>query len=295
MSASSTPASVTRSGTPQPSDGSGGGGVKPTLLAFHGSGSNATIHTIQMARLSRLLKPHFDIISLDAPYPSPAGPGILPFFEGCGPYHRWIPPSETLSIAAMRSGSGSSTLPPEVEDLVHSTITSVAEKGSRVVGLLGFSQGTRVVAGLLKAAEIVQARAPGDAALAWLDFRFAVSVCGSYPPPLVPGAAKALVEGEGGGVLAEKIKVPTLHVQGEKDEWDWAGKLLVEGSFDVGGDAGTGTGTGRGSEVLRLDMGHHYPVKAEDSKKIADWVLSVWKDVGGEGGDVAAAGAGASS
>jgi hypothetical protein len=37
---------------------------KPTLLAFHGSGSNATIHTVQLARLTRVLKDHFQIESL---------------------------------------------------------------------------------------------------------------------------------------------------------------------------------------------------------------------------------------
>lgn len=39
--------------------------TKPTLLAFHGSGSNATIHTVQLARLNRVLKEHFNIESLE--------------------------------------------------------------------------------------------------------------------------------------------------------------------------------------------------------------------------------------
>ena len=41
------------------------GGVKPTLLAFHGSGSNATIHTVQLARLMRVIKPHFNVEALE--------------------------------------------------------------------------------------------------------------------------------------------------------------------------------------------------------------------------------------
>jgi hypothetical protein len=39
--------------------------MKPTILAFHGSGSNATIHTVQLARLTRLLKDHFDFVTLE--------------------------------------------------------------------------------------------------------------------------------------------------------------------------------------------------------------------------------------
>ena len=41
------------------------GAVKPTILAFHGSGSNATIHTVQLARLNRVLKEHFNVESLE--------------------------------------------------------------------------------------------------------------------------------------------------------------------------------------------------------------------------------------
>ncbi|KAF2637216.1 hypothetical protein P280DRAFT_112099 [Massarina eburnea CBS 473.64] len=249
--------------------------VKPTILAFHGSGSNATIHTIQMARLSRILRPHFDIISLEAPFPSPAGPGILPFFEGCGPYYRWLPPSEKLTIADMRSGAGSSSLPPSVATLVHSTVTTVTAKGGRVVGLLGFSQGTRVVAGLLKGAEIAREKGGEVEGLEWCDFAFGISVCGSYPPPLIPESAKSVLAENPDAekeALGAKIKIPTLHVLGNQDEWEWASKLLIEGHYDVGG----------GSELVSLDIGHHYPVKPEDSQRIADWVLQLWKEKGAE-------------
>jgi hypothetical protein len=38
--------------------------TKPTLLTFHGSGSNDTIHSIQLARMARFLRAHFEIESL---------------------------------------------------------------------------------------------------------------------------------------------------------------------------------------------------------------------------------------
>jgi hypothetical protein len=41
------------------------GSVKPTILAFHGSGSNATIHTVQLARIMRVVKPHFNVEALE--------------------------------------------------------------------------------------------------------------------------------------------------------------------------------------------------------------------------------------
>lgn len=50
---------------PKGSTGSREDAVKPTLLAFHGSGSNATVHMVQLARLTRVIKPYFDIESLE--------------------------------------------------------------------------------------------------------------------------------------------------------------------------------------------------------------------------------------
>ncbi|QRD06366.1 hypothetical protein JI435_307880, partial [Parastagonospora nodorum SN15] len=89
MSSTENPTYITTAEHPQSSSP---GPIKPTLLAFHGSGSNATVHTVQLARLMRLLRPHFDVESLEAPFASPAGPGVLPFFDGCGPFYRWLPP-----------------------------------------------------------------------------------------------------------------------------------------------------------------------------------------------------------
>jgi predicted esterase len=61
MTSNQTPTYITPSDAPKRSNT---GPVKPTILAFHGSGSNATVHTVQLARLSRFLKPHFEIESL---------------------------------------------------------------------------------------------------------------------------------------------------------------------------------------------------------------------------------------
>lgn len=252
--------------------------AKPTILAFHGSGSNATIHTVQLARLTRFLKPHFEIVSVEAPFPSAAGPGVLPFFEGCGPYKRWVPPTEKLTLEAMKTGAANPAMPSAVETLLRSTVSAATSSGSKVVGVIGFSQGTRVVAGLVKGKEIVEALGGdvGPEALWLKDLRFAVSMCGSYPPPLVPVAATealersaALGEEAKKGVLEGKIAVPTLHVQGKQDEWEWAGKLLIDGVYEVGEGKST---------VFEFDMGHHYPVQAEDTERVAEWVLSTWKD-----------------
>ena len=68
MSSDTNPTYLTPSEHPPGSQNNGARG-KPTILAFHGSGSNATVHTVQLARLKRLLSPHFEVMSLLARKP----------------------------------------------------------------------------------------------------------------------------------------------------------------------------------------------------------------------------------
>jgi hypothetical protein len=181
-----------------------------------------------------------------------------------------MPPGETVSIEAMRAGSSTSSLAPEVESLVKSTVQRIRSSGGRVIGLIGFSQGTKVVAGLLRASEI--RKNLGSQEEEWCDFKFGVSVCASYVPGLVPGSVKRLMK-EGEDVWGEKIKSPTFHVQGKQDEWLWAGQGLIERHYEEGEGM---------SEVVQWDIGHHYPVEAEHSERMAEWMVGVLRDVEGE-------------
>lgn len=143
-----------------------------------------------------------------------------------------------------------------------------------MVGLIGFSQGTKVVAGLLRGTEIVRSRraggekVEGEEGERWCDFKFGLSVCGSYPPPLVPAGLEDAAKGSSAasGSEAVKIHIPCFHVQGLQDEWKWAGQGLIEGFYEVG--------EGK-SEVVEWEMGHHYPVPVEESERIRDWMLKV--------------------
>ncbi|KAL8724354.1 MAG: hypothetical protein Q9181_006865, partial [Wetmoreana brouardii] len=104
----------------------------PCLLCLHGGGTSAYIFNIQTRRLQRALAKHFRFVFVDAPFECPAGPGVLPFFEGLGPYRRWID----------ENGSDEDKVRP----LIRKTI---AEDGGNFVGVLGFSQGARLALGLL--------------------------------------------------------------------------------------------------------------------------------------------------
>lgn len=167
---------------------------------------------------------------------------------------------------------------PEVEHLIRSTVLRVQAEGGKVVGLIGFSQGTKVVAGLLRGAQIRRALGKhADPDLDWLDFHLALSVCGSYPPPLIPPsvtkklASSGLSADEQNALLRSKITTPTFHIQGKQDEWLWAGRSLIEGHYEVAGP----------SQVVEWDMGHHYPVPPEDSEKIRDWMVEQLQAIDG--------------
>ena len=59
----------------------------------------------------------------------------------------------TVTISDMKAGNSTNAMSPEVEDLVRTTVKRINSSGGKVVGLIGFSQGTKVVAGLLKGTE----------------------------------------------------------------------------------------------------------------------------------------------
>jgi predicted esterase len=169
----------------------------------------------------------------------------------------------------MHTGSSPSMLSPEVESLIKSTVLKIQSQGSRVVGLIGFSQGTKIVAGLLRASELRKELGLKGEDVDWCDFELGLSVCGSYPPFLFPESVRKRLP-EGRDHKEGKIRKPTFHVQGKQDEWMWAGQGLIEKHYE--------TGEGM-SEVVEWDMGHHYPVLPEESERIANWMIAVLKKV----------------
>src|SRR4051794_16419877 len=78
-------------------------------------------------------------LTTTAPYPSPAGPGMLPFFEGMNPWYKWLPASEPVTLESIRNGTGTSVMPPEVEALIRAKVQEIRADGGKVVGAIGFS------------------------------------------------------------------------------------------------------------------------------------------------------------
>ncbi|KAL2050614.1 hypothetical protein ABVK25_009122 [Lepraria finkii] len=215
----------------------------PRLLCLHGGGTSAMIFKIQTRRLQWSLRQHFRFVFVDAPFESAAGPGVLPVFENCGPYHRWfILGSSTPERDQQR-----------VRQVLRKAIADDPGDGE-FVGVMGFSQGGRMAAGLL--ADQEEGEATG------LPYwQFAVLLCASYPP-LSMSNERARKEPKGvvdeHGEISEPeereiISIPSVHVRGTLDPHREKGRRLAK-YFNR-----------ETSVSMEFVMGHHLPGAAGDS------------------------------
>ncbi|KAF4967215.1 hypothetical protein FSARC_5194 [Fusarium sarcochroum] len=140
---------------------------------------------VQFAKLELALSNRFQLVYLEAPLDSAPGPGVLPFFENCGPYSCWVSDDKTLSPESKR----------EEEDNAIAYIKDFMIQHGPFAGILGFSQGARATASIL----LEQQRQPFTH-----DALFGVFFCGTFPP-FVPEAPE--------------IKIPTMHVLGLLDPY----------------------------------------------------------------------------
>jgi predicted esterase len=205
----------------------------PTILCLHGAGTNSAIFNVQTIRLQRALSSKFNFIFLDGPFPGPPGPGVLPVFESCGPFLRW-----TRSPA-------DSNLPEETKTL----ITTVC-KETEFVGVLGFSQGAKLAAGLLLEQQVRGRK----------GFRFGVLLMGVSPP---------LVSGLSDEQRATKIAVPSVVVLGKEDPWRNEGRRLYDEFWETGK-----------ANLLELEIGHRLPDLEAENKMVVDEILRLYRETG---------------
>ncbi|MDI1487420.1 MAG: hypothetical protein OHK93_006690 [Ramalina farinacea] len=268
----------------------------PRILCLHGGGTSATIFKIQTRHLARTLAPYFRLIYVDGPFPSDAGPGVLPVFVDCGPYYRWMPPEsfEDVEAGVQEQVVAARRTRERVVDAIKRDEEREVEKAGgkggvgEVVGVLGFSQGARMAAGLLAD----QAASGDEKGITGMpEWKFGVLLCGSYPPYSIANAGKRPEEFKGAkdehGVLEPPAEhevmgdVPTVHVRGLRDPHLEKGRRL--GRY-FGGE----------KEEMEFEMGHYLPQAAGDvasggknaTVEIRDAILRAWRKSQGEEGGV---------
>ncbi|OJD15723.1 hypothetical protein AJ78_04058 [Emergomyces pasteurianus Ep9510] len=302
----------------------------PSILCLHGSGTSAAIFKIQTIRLRRELQHRFSFVFIDAPFETDPGPGVLPVFADAGPYFTWVdfanlPPSHRSLATKGSDGDGdgdgdgegeisalqrairrgrTQLMPPRTVQLLEKTIREQIERDGRgFVGIIGFSMGGRMVAGLLleqqqrlleqqqqqqqrltAANGIMNSNGNGDGNDAdpghdprAIDeeklFKFAVFICATSPPIT---KLHDLLDHESDGnrerddkITLPQIDIPTLHILGLNDPWFAPGELLATTHFSPAKRT-----------VRRLDMGHHLPVQQKDNLVLVDGILQMAQEVG---------------
>lgn len=214
----------------------------PRILCLHGGGTNATILQIQLRRLVSALREHFTFVFVTAPLESGPGPGVIPAFADCGPYYRWMAPE----------GEDQAPLQMQVRVLLKNTIV---DDGGEFVGVLGFSQGARMAAGLLADQEEGESKGMPE-------WKFGVLLCGSYPPGSLSASRRPIPEVNGHVMRdthgetrepdsEEVIRVPTVHMRGLQDIHLEKGRRLSKFFSD--------------KIEFEFDQGHHLPGAAGDT------------------------------
>lgn len=232
------------------------GAPLPAILMLHGGGSNATVFKIQSRRLIWNLEKQFRFVFVQAPIEGTPGFGMLPVFESVKPFYRWV----NRKFKAGESDQEST--PADESHAVDEIILKAMRENGGVesfVGVVGFSQGARLVAGLLLRQKI-QERDEG--ASMW-KFKFGVMIGGPFPPI----AMAVSVDVADYALLKE---VPSVHAWGRDDHVKPGCMELVK-AFDS-------------DHCFQMDFagGHHLPLKDVEAKDLCDLIMAAWYAGGGK-------------
>ncbi|KAK2052678.1 hypothetical protein LY76DRAFT_670062 [Colletotrichum caudatum] len=224
--------------------------VRPSkaLLCLHGTGSKASIFRLQLAKIRLALKDEFEFVFMDAPYPVPAGPGVLPIFASAAPFYGWFGGSG--ATIEDRLDTINESVRESVERWEASQRTGGAGPAPRIVGLLAFSEGALV------ASMLVWQRQLGR--LAWLPhIRFAVLICCFFPDE-----AGSHMMADGGTL----IRVPTLHLHGRQDFCLARARKLVREHYEPAA-----------ATVLEFEGGHQVPTRTVDCREAVKHIIKLSK------------------
>ncbi len=226
------------------------------ILCLHGYGTNGAILRLQLRNLGAALEAHgFHLIFPDAPFiVSMPGPGAMPAFaDGPRPFRRWHTDA-TLSKLFGVSDTAVQEEQKAVRKLLRDAVSRVEEEGGgQIVGVLGFSQGVGLAAGLCLDADLAA------------GIKFAVCVCGLYPALAVTDNAAWLA----GRKEGRKIDIPSIHVMGTEDSWKGQGEKVMNDYF-----------VPEKARKIECKISHEIPSRPKDVAVVVDEVIKAWGDAG---------------
>jgi pimeloyl-ACP methyl ester carboxylesterase len=227
---------------------------KPRILMLHGGGTSGSIFTIQTRKVIWALRKYFDFAFLDAPWVCPPGPGVLPVFADAGPFYRW---------ARWYDDEDGNKVKKALRN-------RLSEPGGPWVGVLGFSQGGRLAAGLLWQQE----NGGLDDLLPELNFKFGVFVGSGYPllhlTHEAKGPASERESKEWDPKYEHGIHVPSVHAIGKQDPVAPFAKLMFR-CFDP-----------NATKMLEPDTGHQMPLDDTENYELCQAIIDAYKQGGGQ-------------
>ncbi|KAE8364490.1 serine hydrolase FSH [Aspergillus caelatus] len=191
----------------------------PRILCLHGGGSNARIFRIGCRVLEAQLSNRARLVYADGPFFASPGPLIAGFFTEWGPFRSWLPPD--LGVGPGK-GQGVKRIYEDPTDAdmviekIHQSFQKTMDDDDRAggtgpwVGLLGFSQGAKIVASLLLRQQI---NLGGSIPLPC--FQFGTLVAGSAP--LVWLGSTETYQRTRELSVECLLRIPTVHVYGRHD------------------------------------------------------------------------------
>ncbi|KIX96836.1 uncharacterized protein Z520_07556 [Fonsecaea multimorphosa CBS 102226] len=234
------------------------GNLLPAILMLHGGGSNSTVFKIQCRRLIWNLEKQFRFVFVQAPIEGTPGFGMLPVFASCAPFYRWV------SRKFKAGESDQEATPPEEVEAVDNVILRAMEDNGGAdsfVGIIGFSQGARLVPGLLLRQKIEERDDSSSGESRW-KFKFGVMIGGPFPPI----SLSETVDVRDYDLLRQ---IPTVHAWG-RDDHVKPGCLELLKACD--------------SDVcfhMDFEGGHHLPLKDVEAKDLCDLIMAAWYAAGG--------------
>jgi predicted esterase len=285
------------------------GALLPAILCLHGGGSNATVFKIQTRRLIWQLEKQFRFVFAQAPIEGTPGFGMLPVFASCAPFYRWV-------NRRFKAGESDVETTPAAEvDTIDSIIYDVMEANGGVdsfKGVMGFSQGARLTAGLLLRQKIQErddlaassssassssgtattTTTPSSASASTglglkTKFAFGIMIGGPYPPiGLCPSPSPAARPDDNDNdndhdldidtsMIADyKLlkDIPTVHAWGRDDH------------IRPGCEALARLCESDHSFQMDFEGGHHLPLKDVEAKDLCDLIMAAWYAGGGKYG-----------
>ncbi len=255
----------------------------PRILCLHGGGVNADVFRIQARAIVDRLSPFFRLVFVDGPFLCPAHPAITSVYGDYGPFRRW------LRWLPEHPEVDAETVMAEIRYQVRTAMEDDDRMGANGewVGLLGFSQGTKVAASMLYTQQVVQERfGDGDAGGRSGDgvkWQFGVLMAGRAPlvmldervEPLPKGIADAsmgstpFTDWPDGSETAHLLRLPTVHVHGMRDPGLEQHLTLL--------NVYCAKGTAR---LVKWDGDHRLPIRSTDVDAVTNQIIELARELG---------------